>query len=123
MVGAVWMRRAQNLSIVSVCSPPDWTCIEVRGGSLGAPGLPWTGSYLPYRPGPWGATRYARLGGEAGDKPTDRRGSKTAEASAEALQPWILGRFAESHVCELRGRASHAPCITGAVRAMVRGVL
>lgn len=30
MVAAVWMRRAQNLSIVSVCSPPNWTCIEVR---------------------------------------------------------------------------------------------
>lgn len=29
MVAAVWMRRAQNLSIVTVCSSPNWTCVEV----------------------------------------------------------------------------------------------
>lgn len=28
-VGAVWMNRAQNLSIVSACVSPNWTCIEV----------------------------------------------------------------------------------------------
>lgn len=30
MVAAVWMRRAQNLSIISVCSPPNWTCVETH---------------------------------------------------------------------------------------------
>lgn len=28
-VAAVWMNRAQNLSIVSACLAPNWTCIEV----------------------------------------------------------------------------------------------
>ncbi|KAK6623027.1 hypothetical protein RUM43_008879 [Polyplax serrata] len=29
-VGAVWMNRAQNLSIVSACVSPNWTCIETH---------------------------------------------------------------------------------------------
>ncbi|KAF5307855.1 hypothetical protein FQR65_LT06587 [Abscondita terminalis] len=27
-VSAVWMNRAQNLSIISACSEPDWICVE-----------------------------------------------------------------------------------------------
>lgn len=29
-VSAVWMNRAQNLSIISACLAPNWTCIEVH---------------------------------------------------------------------------------------------
>lgn len=29
-VAAVWMNRAQNLSIVSACQEPNWTCIETH---------------------------------------------------------------------------------------------
>ena len=29
-VSAVWMNRAQNLSVISACQAPNWTCIEVH---------------------------------------------------------------------------------------------
>ncbi|XP_014274528.1 inactive dipeptidyl peptidase 10 isoform X2 [Halyomorpha halys] len=29
-VAAVWLNRAQNLSLVTVCAPPTWVCIEIH---------------------------------------------------------------------------------------------
>lgn len=28
-MSVVWMSRSQNMSIISVCFPPDWICVEV----------------------------------------------------------------------------------------------
>lgn len=28
-VSVVWMNRAQNLSIISICKSPTWACVEV----------------------------------------------------------------------------------------------
>lgn len=28
-VSIVWMSRAQNYTVVSICTAPDWACIEV----------------------------------------------------------------------------------------------
>jgi hypothetical protein len=29
-VSAIWMNRAQNVSIITSCRAPNWTCFEVR---------------------------------------------------------------------------------------------
>lgn len=29
-ISAVWMTRAQNLTVYSSCYPPNWTCTEVN---------------------------------------------------------------------------------------------